>query len=147
MTATQSKADPMTTTLVTRWQAAAGKFIDLAAALPAEKFETEPVSGARTIGGVLRHVAYWNRYVAAKLSGNKADDSGNELTMKDCPDKAAVLKELTRNRSDIANGLETALDATSLDSICTGLEHLSEHYGQLAVYARLLGITPPASRS
>jgi uncharacterized damage-inducible protein DinB len=147
MTATQSKADPVTTTLVTRWQAAAGKFIDLTAALPEEKFETELVNGARTIGSVLRHVAYWNRYVAAKLSGNKADDSANELTPQACPGKAAAIKELSRNRSDIANGIERTLDATALDSICMGLEHLCEHYGQLAVYARLLGVTPPASQS
>ena len=26
-------------------------------------------------------------------------------------------------------------------------EHLSEHYGQMVVYARLLGIIPPVSRS
>ena len=147
MTATQSKTDPMTATLVTRWQNAAGKFIDLATALPEEKFDAELVRGARTIGSVLRHVAYWNRYVAAKLGGKKADDSGNELTPKDCPDKTSAIKELTRNASDIANGLERTLDAASLDSICMGVEHLCEHYGQLAVYARLLGVTPPASQS
>lgn len=147
MNATESKFDAMTATLVTRWQNAAGKFIDLAAALPEEKFETEIVSGARPYSAVLRHIAYWNRYVAAKLNGNKADDSGNELTPGDCPGKAAAIAELTRNRLDIAKGLERTLDADSLDAICMGLEHLCEHYGQLAVYARVLGITPPASRS
>lgn len=147
MTATQSKSDAITATLVTRWQAAAGKFIDLVSALPGEKFETELVSGARTIGGILRHVAYWNRYVAAKLNGQRAEDSDNELTPLDCPDKATAIAELTRNRRDIADGLERTLDDKSLESICMGLEHLCEHYGQLAVYARLLGITPPASRS
>ena len=33
-----------------------------------------------------------------------------------------------------------------LELILTFLEHNSEHYGQLAVYARLMGIVPPASR-
>jgi len=147
MTATESKSDAMKATLVTRWQTAATKFIDLAAALPEEKFDTELVDGARTCGAVLRHAAYWNRYVAAKLNGKKADDSGNELNPKECPDKSAAIIELTKNSLDIANGLERTLDAKSLELICMGLEHLSEHYGQLAVYARLLGIAPPASRS
>lgn len=137
----------MTATLINRWQNAASKFIDLAAALPEDKFETELVKGARTYGYVLRHVAYWNRYVAAKLNGECAEDSGNELSLDDCSDKAAAISELTRNRLDIATGLDRPLDAVALENICIGLEHLCEHYGQLAVYARLLGITPPASRS
>ena len=35
----------------------------------------------------------------------------------------------------------------TLELILTFLEHNSEHYGQLAVYARLMGIVPPASRA
>ncbi|KAA6460312.1 DinB family protein [Acidobacteria bacterium AB60] len=147
MNATEFKLDPTTATLLTRWQNAAGKFIDLAAALPAEKFDAEIVPGARSYGEVLRHVAYWNRYVADKLHGKDADDSGNELARLECPDKAAALAELTRNRADIASGIERALDAAALESYCMGLEHVCEHYGQLAVYARALGITPPASLS
>jgi hypothetical protein len=31
--------------------------------------------------------------------------------------------------------------------VATFLEHTSEHYGQLAVYARMKAIVPPASRT
>jgi hypothetical protein len=33
------------------------------------------------------------------------------------------------------------------DTLVTFIEHAGEHYGQLVVYARLLGIVPPASRA
>jgi uncharacterized damage-inducible protein DinB len=33
------------------------------------------------------------------------------------------------------------------EMLVTFIEHNSEHYGQLVVYARLNGIVPPASRA
>jgi len=98
-------------------------------------------------GDVLRHVAYWNRYIADSLNGRKADDSANELSRDDYPDKPRILAELEKTNPEIANGMSRNLDAKALEVICMGFEHLSEHYGQLVVYARLLGIIPPASRS
>ena len=38
------------------------------------------------------------------------------------------------------------LDAKAAELVMTFVEHTSEHYGQLAVYARLNGIVPPVSR-
>ena len=37
-------------------------------------------------------------------------------------------------------------DARAVEVVVPFLEHSAEHYGQLAVYARLYGIVPPASR-
>jgi uncharacterized damage-inducible protein DinB len=147
MTATESKTDALAAILITRWKAAANKFIDLAAALPDGKLETQLVSGTRTCGALLRHVAYWNCYVADSLNGRTADDTGNEISPHDYPDKTALITELRKNSRTIASGLERTIDAKSLELICIGLEHLCEHYGQLALYARLLGIVPPASQS
>src|SRR5579871_5561695 len=130
MTTTETTIDTLTTVLATRWQAAANKFMDLAATLPEGKFEAELAGGARTCDAVLRHVAYWNRYVADTLNGRKADDSGNELSKKDYRDKAAVLGDLKKSSCEIASGLNRGLDDKSLQAFCMGLEHLSEHYGQ-----------------
>lgn len=146
MATTAVKSDPLADVLVTRWASAWKKFNQLAAALPDDKLEAELVTGTRTFGGVLRHVGYWNRYVADSLNGRKAHDSANELSSKDFPDKARLLRELEKSSGEIANGMSQKLDAKSLELIAMAFEHLAEHYGQMAVYARLLGITPPASR-
>lgn len=135
------------TVLTGRWEAAAKKFMELAAMLPDDKLETELVMGARTCGGVLRHVAYWNRYVADSLQGKKAHDSANELDRENYPKKTDILQELDAINSEISSGINRTLDARSIGLIAMALEHLSEHYGQIAIYSRLVGITPPASRS
>jgi uncharacterized damage-inducible protein DinB len=136
----------LTSVLAGRWKAASGKFEDLARTIPDGRFESELVSGARTCGDVLRHVAYWNRYIADSLNGRKADDNANELSRDDYPDRPPILAELERTNREIANGMSRNLDAKALELICMAFEHLSEHYGQLVVYARLLGVIPPASR-
>ena len=58
-----------------------------------------------------------------------------------------MLQELRKSSSEIMNGISRILDAGSMELIAMALEHLSEHYGQIVVYLRLMGITPPASRS
>ena len=139
--------DVLTSVLAGRWKTSFGKFEDLARAIPDGSFESELVNGTRTCGGVLRHVAYWNRYFADSLNGRKADDGANDLSRDDYPDKPRILAELEKTNREIANGMSRNLDAKALELICMVFEHLSEHYGQLVVYARLLGIIPPASRS
>lgn len=147
MASAKSSENAVTTVLTGRWEAAARKFMELAAVLPDDKFEVELVAGARTCGGVLRHVAYWNRYVADSLQGKTAQDSANELAQEDYPEKAGILQELRESSNEISRGINRPLDADSMALIGMALEHLSEHYGQIAIYSRLMGITPPASRS
>ena len=98
---------------------------------------------------MLRHVAFWNQYVADTLRGSKADDAANALLPEGYSTKRLVLEALTKTAKDAGHALQgrqTSQDKTT-ELIVTFLEHTSEHYGQLAVYARLFGITPPASRS
>ncbi len=141
------KNDVLTAVLATRWKAASRKFVDMARTIPDGKLESELVSGTRSCGDLLRHVAYWTRYIAASLNGRKAADSANGLSRDDYPDNLRVLAELEKTNREIANGMSRSLDAKALELICMAFEHLSEHYGQLAVYARRLGLIPPASRS
>lgn len=147
MAITEKSENPATTPLVERWEPAVEKFMELAAVLPQEKFDLELVKGTRTCDGVLRHVAYWNRYFADSLQGKKAHDSANELAKDDYPDRAAILAELRKSSDEILRSIDSAVDAVSTGLIVMALEHLSEHYGQIAVYSRLMGVTPPASRS
>jgi uncharacterized damage-inducible protein DinB len=147
MAITGTTDSALTAVLAARWNAASAKLVDLARAIPGGRFESELVNGTRTCGDVLRHVAYWNRYIADSLDGRKADDCGNELPREEFPDKAGIVAELEKTNRAIANGMNRILDAKAVELTSMAIEHLCEHYGQLVVYARLQGIIPPASRS
>lgn len=132
-----------------RWEQASQKVAALAQALPEGKLESQLVPGARTPGEVLRHIAFWNRYLAASLRGEQPDGSANELPRSAYGTKETVIEALTRSSADVSQALgeeKVLRGRKTAESVLSFVEHTSEHYGQLAVYARLMGIVPPASR-
>jgi uncharacterized damage-inducible protein DinB len=141
--------DDLTTVLVSRWERVLRKLAELADAIPAEKFESKPAAGMRTPGEVIRHVAFWNQYVADSLRGKNADESANELPFAEYSTKASTLKALKQSSADAAAALQSTspLDLKTAELVVIFLEHASEHYGQLVVYTRLMNIVPPASRA
>ena len=141
------QAEVLNQTLAARWEQSSRKLADLAGAIPADKFESHPVPGIRAAGDVVRHVAFWHRYVAETLRGNKPDDSANELPLSEFPTRTKALDALNRAATDAAQALrKTSLDDQAAELVVSFIEHTSEHYGQLVVYARLMGLVPPASR-
>ena len=138
----------MATTVIGRWEQAGAKLTALGEEFPADAYESALVDGIRTVGDVLRHVAFWNIYVGDVMRGKNADDSGNELPKAEYADKKSVLEALGRSVTDSAQALKerAAWDAKTIETVLSFLEHTSEHYGQLVVYARMKGIVPPASR-
>jgi len=135
-------------TLAARWEQAGGKLQQLAAELPAAEWNNPAVKGARTWAEVLRHVAYWNLYLAATLRGEKGDDSANEIPGKEYATNDTILAALSQSFDSVSKAWRRrdAQDAQATESMLAFLEHNAEHYGQLVVYARLAGIVPPASR-
>jgi hypothetical protein len=83
MTAKTTEKQAVSTMLIERWEQIGAKLASLAQEFPEEKYETAPVVGVRTFGDVLRHVAFWNQYLADTGRGNKADDTANELPKAD----------------------------------------------------------------
>lgn len=150
MTTTSAQKETVSTKLIGRWEQAGAKLASLAEAIPEGQYEASPAEGVRTAGEVLRHVAFWNQYVTDIARGKKADDSSNELPKAKFATKAKTVDALKRSTAEAAAALRehrNGLDAETAEMVVTFLEHTSEHYGQLAVYARLHGIVPPASRS
>lgn len=147
MTATVRQLEAMTALLIERWEQESQKIAELAEAISAKEFDSRPRAGIRSFSEVLRHVAFWNQYVADTLNGKKADDAGNELPRAAYSTKASILEALKRNAAYVASALRErgSLDLKATELIMTFVEHTSEHYGQLVVYTRLMGITPPAS--
>jgi uncharacterized damage-inducible protein DinB len=135
--------------LIARWEQAGVKLATLAEAFPKEKFEAKTVNGVRTFGDVLRHVAFWNRFVADSVRGKKADETANELPKAEYATKTRILEALQQSTADAASALRehAVLPRETAEMVLSFVEHTSEHYGQLVVYARLQGIVPPASRT
>jgi uncharacterized damage-inducible protein DinB len=150
MTAKVQPEEALTSLLITRWEQGSRKVTDLAEAFPAKELESRPLSAVRTFGEVLRHIAFWNLYVADSLRGKQTNDTSNELPLADFPTKEKILEELKKSSEDVATALRerpSSRDLKAAELILTFTEHTSEHYGQLAVYARLVGIVPPTSRT
>jgi len=136
--------------LIGRWDGIGHKLGELAGEIPEEKFEYRPVEGVRTFGEALRHVVFWNRYVADTLRGRKADDTANEVAAAEYPTKARIIEALSQSLREVAAALRersSDMDMKTAELALPFIEHNCEHYGQLAVYCRLLGIIPAASRS
>jgi len=150
MTAKAQHEEDLTDLLARRWEQVSRKMTDLADAFPADELESKPLAGIRSLGEVLRHIAFWNQYVVDSLRGKNADDTANELPRSAYPMKAAVLEVLKQSSEDVVRALhdrKSPLDSKTVELLVTFIEHTSEHYGQLAVYARFKGIVPPASRT
>ena len=144
MTAKTDERQALSIHLITRWEQTAAKLADLAREFPEERYETAPAAGIRTFGDVLRHVAFWNQYVAQTARGQKADDDANELPKTKYATKAQSIAALTESAGDALAALREHPNQAELAE--TFIEHTCEHYGQLVVYARLAGVVPPASR-
>jgi uncharacterized damage-inducible protein DinB len=135
--------------LINRWEKVSQKLAALGEAIPEKQFHYKPVEDVRSCDEVLRHVAFWNRYVADSARGNQADDQGNELPKKQFSTKKQVLDGLQQSAADAATALRenaSSLNPETIEMLVTFIEHNCEHYGQLVIYARLNGIVPPASR-
>jgi uncharacterized damage-inducible protein DinB len=141
--------DALELLLVERWQQIARKIADLANEIPDDRFNWRPVEAVRTCADVLRHVAFWNRYVAGTLRGQTVDDTANELSAAEYPTKAAVCEVLQLSAGEVVDALGAAprVDASTATLVVPFIEHTCEHYGQLVTYARSIGIVPPVSRS
>ncbi len=149
MNAKAAPKETAVTMLVNQWNQLGRKVAELAEEFPEEKYEAAPANGVRTFGSVLRHLAFWNQYVADTARGKKAEEAANELPLAEFPTKAKTVKALKRTTDDAAAALGEHSGEQNLkiaELAVSFIGHTAEHYGQLVVYCRLAGIVPPASR-
>ena len=136
--------------LLRHWTQIGDKIVKMAEEFPEDKYEFKPVAGVRTFADNLRHVAFWNTYVAKTMKSEKVDPKINELPKAEYATKASIVKALKSSLDDASEQLKKAEPAPSakvLSLWVSFIEHSGEHYGQLVVYFRLNGIVPPASRT
>ena len=132
------------------------KIVDLAQALPNEKFTWRPTADSRSFAEVFLHVA-GERYGILGLRGTPVPAGVDLKTLeKSTTDKTQILAELNKSwefTKSTINGMTNADFAKLLpklgpqanegDVVYILVADAHEHLGQAVAYARENGVTPP----
>jgi uncharacterized damage-inducible protein DinB len=132
------------------------KFVALAEAIPADKYNWRPADGARSIAEVYLHVTAANYNIPELIGGEAAAKYKAKDWEKSTTDKDKIVTELKlslANASAVIAKVPTTDIATSLPKLGPDankgdveyffMTHMREHLGQLIAYARSVGVTPP----
>jgi uncharacterized damage-inducible protein DinB len=138
-----------------------GHVMQLAQALPAEKYAWTPQNGVRSFAEVFAHIVSANYFFASKLGAKIPDDVKMETVEKDLKTKEAITAELKRSYEIVINAIKNTKDGdlakkvefpfpgeyTDMSALLIAVGHSDEHLGQLIAYSRMNGITPPWSET
>ena len=136
----------------------ADKYIQLANAIPADKFTWRPAPRARSIAEVFLHVAA-AQYLFGTSMGWPAPAGVNASKLeKSTTDKAAVIAALKASLAWYKAGTTAMPDAdaekmgkffgtpmTMRGFLFAETDHNAEHLGQMIAYANMVGVVPPWS--
>jgi uncharacterized damage-inducible protein DinB len=141
------------------WQAQKDTMMKIADAMPEGKFAYKSTPAQRNYGEQIMHVASTNVDLLKVLAGKAAAPS---FTAGSAKTKADILKALADSYDYGTALLSEQTEATILEPVADSpswlgpasrariywslLAHTMDIYGQMAVYLRLNGIVPPASR-
>jgi uncharacterized damage-inducible protein DinB len=144
--------------ILAQFNEGAERLVQLAEAIPQDKFTWRPGEGVRSVSEVLLHVAGSNDFMLAAAGGPSSAQGENDLEHS-TTDKAQVIAQLKASNARVQAALRAMPDAdldkaTKLfghDMTYRGvcllvLSHVHEHLGQMIAYARTNGIVPPWSR-
>jgi uncharacterized damage-inducible protein DinB len=131
------------------------KLLDLADAMPADKYSWRPMEGVRSVSEVYVHIAGAN-YLFPGFAGVKKPDDLTKDAEKNITEKAKVIDYMKKSFAFMKDAVMKTPDA-DLDKPATlfGQEttirgvffeaglHMHEHFGQSIAYARMNKIVPP----
>ncbi|MEM7049396.1 MAG: DinB family protein [Acidobacteriota bacterium] len=138
------------------FERASDKLVQLAEAMPADKYDWRPAEGIRSVSENFMHVAEVNFILGASLGAAPAKDASD---LESITDKDKVVTELKRSIAYAQEAFEEAVggdmdrelpffggkrSAWSIMLVING--HAHEHLGQAIAYARSNGVKPPWSR-
>jgi uncharacterized damage-inducible protein DinB len=143
--------------LLARFDESSDKILQLAEAIPADKYAWRPTPDVRRVSEVLVHVGMGNYYIlhdaGVKPVVKLREDEETTITAK--PQVIEFLKQsneqmrnaLTRlKNSDLTRPATMFEQKTTVGNVYLfGVTHLHEHLGQLVSYSRLNGVVPPWS--
>jgi uncharacterized damage-inducible protein DinB len=139
--------------LLKHWTASKELSIAVADAMPAEDYTFKASSAEMSFGEQINHIASGNAYYCSSAAGTKSPFPA-KLTDNS---KVAAIKNLTTAYDFCIDSIKEQTDASLQKVITTkngsitpfelywgGFTHAAHHRGQVEVYLRLKGITPPA---
>ncbi|MBI1804167.1 MAG: DinB family protein [Ignavibacteriae bacterium] len=131
------------------------KIVDLADAMPAEKYTWRPMEGVRSVSEVYMHIAGAN-YLLPTFMGVKAPEGIDRDAEKKITEKGQVIEFLKKSFVHVRKVVDDTQEAdltkpakffgqetTVLGIIMNIAVHMHEHLGQSIAYARMNQIVPP----
>ena len=137
------------------------KLLDLANAMPADKYTWRPAPGVRSVSEVYVHLSGGN-FMLPSWMGVKLPEGISRDMEKTVTEKSKVvdlLKKSIENVKTMAAGMNDAdlekkvkafggrEELTERQLMVRILNHMHEHLGQSIAYARSNGVTPPWSEA
>jgi len=151
----QTPAPSITKEMVGLYQRASNEILDIAEAMPADKYSYKPTAEMSTFGDQLVHVAGIVQRFVDSSKGVKTEAAHHDKMAK--ADIIAMLKKSFQNGQDSIAQLS---DAQLLEQVKFPfgdrmvsrfiywqgpLYQIRNHHGQLVVYLRMNGIVPPTT--
>jgi hypothetical protein len=133
-------------------------FVSAAEAMPEDKYDFAPpvtlgeFKGVRSFAEEVKHVASANTFFFHDPTAPLVDNRADFAKLKTKAEIVAALKtSFALAHTYIStitpeNPFVMTSNGTRAGTATLGLAHLNDHYGQMAVYLRMNGIVPPASR-
>ena len=139
---------------------ASGRIMQLADAIPEDKYSWTPGEGVRSVADVFVHVISANYFFATKLGATLPDGVNMETLSQDLTTKATIGPALKQSTDLVVEAIKGVDDGalgdkmefpfpgeyTTMSAILIVQGHANEHLGQLIAYSRMNGITPPWSQ-
>ena len=138
---------------------ASQQLLQLAEAIPPDKFAWRPAPGVRSVSELYMHIAIGNYFLLGQAGVKPPFDRAKlgKEPEKSITGKAAVTKFLTDSFDAVRTSFPTVDKqqavtffgkATTGDGILLRLlVHNHEHMGQAIAYARMMGVAPPWSKA
>ena len=137
---------------------AGDKLVQLAEAIPAEKYTWRPSEGARSVAEVCLHAAGGNYWIPTFI-GVKAPEGFDSKTFEtSTTQREAIVEHLKKSLAHVNAAAAAMKDAdlntkvkwfmgetTKRELLFFLAAHNHEHLGQMIAYARMNGVTPPWS--
>ena len=136
-----------------QWEGIRGNVVRTAEAVPEDKYDFKPTPEVRSFREQFVHIVEENYFFMGFVAGEKAQPPGNPKT------KAEIVKALNDSYDYGAKVFASLNDQKALEMVPRGQRQIPrwsmalaniidnmDHYGNLVVYMRLNGITPPSSQ-
>jgi uncharacterized damage-inducible protein DinB len=152
----QTPAPSLAKEIAATWQRAVGEILDIAEAMPEQKYDFKPTPEMSTFRDQLVHLAGIVQRFVDSAKGTKSEHAHSKTMTK--AEVITLLKQTFQSGQDMVSALNDGpqlLEPMKFpfgDRIVTRatfwegpLYQIRNHYGQLVVYLRLNGIVPPAT--